>query len=176
MDDSLLAATVVGSICAGLGVVLLLARLRKDGPTIVVQPEGDVTVVACSLRGFAAYAEAVPSKAVHDLLAEYHAAVGCAAAEVGGSVDDCSADGMLVLLGAPLPRGDHASTGLTLARRIHEVTGPVIERWATGPHPLAIGVGVATGLVASAARVVELVHDGDGRAYGGSTPPFSGRF
>ncbi len=45
--------------------------VRLDGLTAVMQPgERDVTVVACDLRGFTAYAAAVPSQAVIDLLSE----------------------------------------------------------------------------------------------------------
>ena len=148
MDDTLLAATVLGSICVGLGVVLMVAQIRKDELATVMQSgQLEMTVVACGLRGFTAYAAAVPARAVTHLLAEYHAAVGCAVAEVAGTVEDGAGDGLLVLIAAP-PREDHVSAGLTLARRIHEVTAPVIERWSTGPHPLGIGVGVATGPVA----------------------------
>jgi adenylate cyclase len=148
MDDTLLAATVLGSICVGLGVVLMVAQVRKDELTTVMEPgQLEMTVVACGLRGFTAYAAAVPARAVNHLLDEYHAAVGRAVAEVAGTVEDGAGDGVLVLIGAP-PREDHVSAGLALARRIHEVTAPVIDRWSTGPHPLGVGVGVATGSVA----------------------------
>lgn len=123
-------------------------QVRQDGLTSVMQPgELELTVVACDLRGFTSYAEGVPSQAVIDLLGEYYKAVGIAVAEVDGTIKDYAGDGILVLVGAPLPRPDHAEAGLRLARRIHEVTGPVIERWSTGPHPLGIGVGAATGRV-----------------------------
>jgi class 3 adenylate cyclase len=123
-------------------------QVRHNGLTSVMAPgELDLTVVACDLRGFTAYAEGVPSQAVIDLLNEYYEAVGSAVAEVDGTVKDYAGDGILVLVGAPLPRPDHAAAGLRLAQRIHEVTRPVIERWSTGPHPLGVGVGAASGRV-----------------------------
>lgn len=124
------------------------AQVRVDGLTTVMRPgEVELTVVACDLRGFTAYAEGVPSQAVIDLLGEYYGVVGTAVAEVGGTIKDYAGDGILILLGAPLPHPDHAAAGLILAERIHEVTRPVMNRWATAPHPLGIGVGVATGRV-----------------------------
>jgi adenylate cyclase len=124
------------------------AQVRQDGLTSIVQPaEVELTVVACDLRGFTAYAEAVPSQAVIDLLGDYYDAVGRVVAEVDGTVKDYAGDGILVLIGAPLPRADHAEAGLRLAQRIHQAVAPVLERWSTRPHPLGIGVGVATGQV-----------------------------
>jgi class 3 adenylate cyclase len=123
-------------------------QVRADGLTTVMQPgELDLTVVACDLRGFTSYAEGVPSQAVIDLLGEYYEAVGRAVAEVDGTIKDYAGDGVLVLVGAPLARRDHAVAALSLARRLHDVTRPVIDRWSTGPHPLGIGVGVASGRV-----------------------------
>ncbi|MEO6606695.1 MAG: adenylate/guanylate cyclase domain-containing protein, partial [Aeromicrobium sp.] len=123
-------------------------QVRVDGLTTVMQPgEVVLTVVACDLRGFTSYAEGVPSQAVIDLLSEYYQAVGTAVAEVDGTIKDYAGDGILILIGAPLPHPGHATAGLQLARRIHEVTTPVLHRWATDPHPLDIGVGVATGRV-----------------------------
>lgn len=123
-------------------------QVRTEGLTSVMEPaEVELTVVACDLRGFTSYAEGVPSQAVIDLLSEYYDAVGEAVAEVDGTIKDYAGDGVLILVGAPLPRSDHAAAGLRLARRIHEVTRPVLERWATGPHPLGIGVGAASGRV-----------------------------
>jgi class 3 adenylate cyclase len=186
MDDTLLAATVLGAICAGLGVMLLAAWIRGRRPPGPLLPgEVEVTVVACDLAGFSAYAGAVPPRAVDGLLAEYHAAVGCAVAEVDGTVANVSADSIRVVIGASRASVDHASTGQDLARRIHEVTAPVLERWSTGAHPIGIGVGVARGLMTvgptggvalASAPEFERVHGGYPGAYLGVTPPFSGRF
>jgi class 3 adenylate cyclase len=123
-------------------------EVRAGGLASVMQPRDlEVTVVCCDLRGFTAYAEAVPSQSVIDLLSEYYEVVGEVVAEVDGTIKDYAGDGILVLVGAPLPDPDHARAGLRLARRIHEVTTSVLRRRATADHPLGIGVGVATGVV-----------------------------
>ena len=122
--------------------------VRTAGLADVMKPhELDLTVVSCDLRGFTRYAEAVPSQVVIDLLDEYYGAVGEAVARHGGTIKDYTGDGVLILVGAPLPRIDHAVAGLDLARRLHEMVHPVLERWATGPHPLGLGVGIASGRV-----------------------------
>ena len=144
-------AVAQGERAAFLGRFLsphVAEQVRADGLSTVVRPaEAEVTVVACDLRGFTAYAEAVPSQAVIDLLGDYYAAVGTAVAEVDGTIKDYAGDGVLVLVGAPLPDPDHAAAGLRLADRLHEVVRPVLQRWATPHHPLGLGVGVASGRV-----------------------------
>jgi adenylate cyclase len=126
--------------------VSLLVQSR--GLAEVMKPhEVELTVVCCDLRGFTAYAEAIPSQAVIDLLAEYYDAVGEAVAEFNGTIKDYAGDGMLVLVGAPVPREDHASVGLALAPRLLAVTRPILERWSTELHPLGLGAGVASGRV-----------------------------
>jgi adenylate cyclase len=126
--------------------------VRIDGLASVMQPgEREVTVIACDLRGFTAYAEAVPSQAVIDLLGEYYDAVGGAVAEIGGTVKDYAGDGVLMLIGAPLPRSDHAAAGLRLAVLLQATIRPVLAHWSTGPHPLGMGIGVASGTVTAGA-------------------------
>jgi adenylate cyclase len=123
-----------------------LVRLR--GLTEVMQPqEVDLSVVCIDFRGFTAYAEAVPSQAVIDLISEYHEAIAEAVGEHGGMVKDYAGDGILILVGAPITRPDHADAALSLARSAMVAARIVAERWATGPHPLGVGIGVASGRV-----------------------------
>jgi class 3 adenylate cyclase len=122
--------------------------VRMEGLGAVTRArELDITVVCCDLRGFTAYAEAVPSQSVIDLLGEYYDSIGDAVAEVDGTIKDFAGDGILVLVGAPLTRPDHAAVGLALASLIIKVGHQVTEHWGTRPHPLGLGVGVASGRV-----------------------------
>ncbi|WP_188113513.1 adenylate/guanylate cyclase domain-containing protein [Nocardioides humilatus] len=82
-----------------------------------------------------------------DLLAEYYDAVGEAVARHGGTITCYAGDGVLMLVGAPLPRPDHAAAALALAQDLIDSINPVLERWATKVHPLGLGVGVASGTV-----------------------------
>lgn len=123
-----------------------LVRLR--GLAEVMRPrEAEVSVVYTDLRGFTSYAEAVPSVAVIGLLADYYDAIGEAVAEFDGTIKDYAGDGILILIGAPLPRPEHARDALALATRIQEQTSSALRRWRTTPHPLGLGIGVASGNV-----------------------------
>lgn len=107
----------------------------------------EITVVCCDLRGFTAYAQAHSSKQVLQVLREYYDAVGRIVADFGATIKDFAGDGILVLVGAPLPIEHHARCGLEMARRIRVVGMELTRRWSTEVNPLGIGLGVATGVV-----------------------------
>lgn len=122
--------------------------VRERGLRHAVQHRSlEITVVSCDLRGFTAFAQVHPSSSVIKTLREYYNVVGKVVADYGGTVKDYAGDGILILVGAPLPVPSHSRSGLEMARRIREVGIEVTERWSTPTHRLGIGVGVASGTV-----------------------------
>jgi class 3 adenylate cyclase len=111
------------------------------------QKQLEITVVCCDLRGFTAYAQAHSSSHVLEVLREYYDAVGKIVADFGATIKDFAGDGILILVGAPLPLDEHAKVGLEMARRIRIVATEMTRRWSTPTHTLGIGLGVATGMV-----------------------------
>ena len=107
----------------------------------------EITVVCCDLRGFTAYAQGHSSSQVLQVLREYYDAVGQIVADFGGTIKDYAGDGVLILVGAPIPVAQHAVVGLEIARRIRVVATELTRRWSTPRHSLGIGLGVATGMV-----------------------------
>jgi class 3 adenylate cyclase len=107
-----------------------------------------ITAVCCDLRGFTAYTEhhGAPQMAV--VLREYYETVVEVARRYGGTVKDFAGDGALILVGAPLPRPDHAQGGLDLARDLVRTVGRMTARFATPAAPLGVGAGVASGTCA----------------------------
>jgi class 3 adenylate cyclase len=107
----------------------------------------ELSVVCCDLRGFTAFTAATSSQKVIRILREYYDAVGAAAAECGGTIKDQAGDGVLILVGAPLPYADHAERALRLARQIRERGMEITARWSDQDLKLGVGVGVASGFV-----------------------------
>lgn len=107
----------------------------------------EISVVCCDLRGFTAFSAATSSKKVIQILREYYDAVGAAAAAFGGTIKDQAGDGVLILVGAPLPLGDHARRALGMARQIRSQGVAVTDRWSDAELRLGVGVGVASGFV-----------------------------
>ena len=107
----------------------------------------ELSVVCCDLRGFTAFTAATESKKVISILREYYDAVGAAATECGGTIKDQAGDGVLILVGAPIPYDDHAHRALKLARKIREKGMEITARWSDADLTLGVGVGVASGFV-----------------------------
>lgn len=107
----------------------------------------ELSVVCCDLRGFTAFSAATSSKRVIEILREYYDAVGAAAASCGGTIKDQAGDGVLILVGAPIPFADHAQRAITLARQIRSVGMELTTRWSNSELQLGVGVGVASGFV-----------------------------
>jgi len=122
--------------------------VRLRGIDHAVQPQSlELTVVCCDLRGFTRLAQLLASDQVIRLLNEYYAGIGEAVAGFGATIKDYAGDGVLILVGAPLPADDHAQRGIALARRIREIGKVFVTRWAGPELTLGMGVGVASGRV-----------------------------
>jgi class 3 adenylate cyclase len=107
----------------------------------------ELSVVCCDLRGFTAFTAATSSKKVIAILREYYDAVGAAVTECGGTIKDQAGDGVLILVGAPIPYADHALRALAMARSIRERGMEITARWSDQDLHLGVGVGVASGFV-----------------------------
>jgi class 3 adenylate cyclase len=84
---------------------------------------------------------------VIQVLRDYYDAVGEVVAEFGGTIKDYAGDGILILVGAPIPMADHAVVALRIAARVRAAARGVTERWSSDKHRLGIGIGVASGFV-----------------------------
>lgn len=111
------------------------------------ETQREISVVACDLRGFTAYAAAHPSSQVLAVLRQYYDVVGAEVASFGATIKDFAGDGILILVGAPLPDGDHARHAVDMGKRIRDVGLELTSRWSRPGYRLGIGVGIASGSV-----------------------------
>ncbi|MDP9140442.1 MAG: adenylate/guanylate cyclase domain-containing protein [Pseudomonadota bacterium] len=107
----------------------------------------EITIVCCDLRGFTAYSQAHPPADVVRLLHDYYDSVGTVVAEFGATIKDFAGDGILILVGAPLPDSQHTRNALMLARRVHDAMRSVSQRWSHDAYRIGLGIGVASGKV-----------------------------
>ncbi len=105
----------------------------------------ELSVVCCDLRGFTAFTANTSSTRVIAILRQYYDAVGQAAASCGGTIKDQAGDGVLILVGAPIPFEDHARRALELAHQIRMVGIALSQEWSNDEMQLGVGVGVASG-------------------------------
>lgn len=122
--------------------------VRRRGLIYTMQPQSlEITAVCCDLRGFTRLSQLLASEQVIRLLNEYYETVGHVVAEFGATIKDYAGDGILILVGAPVPMPDHAARGLALARHLNQNVHGVIEHWVGTEHALGFGIGVASGRV-----------------------------
>ncbi|MGH8561577.1 MAG: adenylate/guanylate cyclase domain-containing protein, partial [Nevskiales bacterium] len=118
--------------------------VRSEGLAKVLQRERrPLSVVVCDLRGFTAYAREHDSGKVVNLLERYYNIVGEVASEFSGTIKDHAGDGMLILVGAPLPLKDHARRAALMSLEIMRRVPPMLQE-AVGSQ-LGLGIGVGTG-------------------------------
>lgn len=117
--------------------------LQSDGSVQALRRERRVlSVVMCDLRGFTSYARERDSDQVVTLLERFYAVVGQVAANHGGTIKDHAGDGVLILVGAPVPLPDHADRAVRLALELMQQGLAMIEEAAP---QLGLGIGLATG-------------------------------
>jgi len=122
--------------------------IRERGFAAAMQESRvELSVVACDLRGFTAFADGAAPEEVMKLLRDYYSAIGEAVTEFGGTVESFAGDGAMVLVGAPLFFSDHAQRAIGLALKILERGAAVLTLPRRAGVELGIGVGVASGYV-----------------------------
>ena len=120
--------------------------VRREGLKRTMASDSmELSVVACDVRGFTGYAEFVGSERVIMGLRSYYDRVGAIAARHGATIKDYAGDGVLMLVGAPLPSQGHAEIAMALARDLQREVAPMLEQWSLDDHQLGMGIGVATG-------------------------------
>lgn len=111
------------------------------------QSRVQLSVVACDVRGFTAFAETAAPEDVLQFLRDYYEVIGQAVTEFGGTIKDFAGDGILTLVGAPISYPDHARRSVELALRIRERGGEILDHWKGLGSDLGLGIGVASGFV-----------------------------
>ncbi|HSW14052.1 MAG TPA: adenylate/guanylate cyclase domain-containing protein [Solimonas sp.] len=107
----------------------------------------ELTVVCVDLRGFTAYSQAQTSVQVVAVLREYYQVACEVVARYDGTIKDLAGDGILILIGAPLPVEDHAARSLEMADGIRAAVSRAAQRWSEGGQRLGVGIGIASGVV-----------------------------
>jgi len=127
-----------------------LARLRRFlAPQVaeLVEKAGDegvllgqrveVVVVFCDLRGFTAFSTEAEPEEVMQLLADYYQTLGTIVTRFEATVTSISADGLMVLVNAPVPSAEPEANDMhrpAIASMIESGTIPASQRQVFGLH------------------------------------------
>ncbi|MDQ3753471.1 MAG: adenylate/guanylate cyclase domain-containing protein [Acidobacteriota bacterium] len=107
-----------------------------------------VTLIFTDIRGFTTLSESVSSEVVVQWLNEYFSRMHRIVCSYGGHINKFIGDGLMIVFGAPIARGDRlearaaVACGLEMLAEVERIN----EEWkGTGRPHIAIGVGIHTG-------------------------------
>ncbi len=105
----------------------------------------DVVVIFCDLRGFTAFAGNAEPDEVMGLLQEYYEALGAIITNYEATLTCFMADGLMLLLNAPMPRPEPALLGVRMVLEMQAAVQDLIVRWRARGYAIGFGVGLAKG-------------------------------
>jgi class 3 adenylate cyclase len=104
-----------------------------------------LSALCIDIRGFTAFTQRNGPDLMSEVLQAYYEVVVDVTRKFGGTVKDFAGDGILILIGAPLPRPDHAHAAVELARQLLGEVGALMSGYSSPDAPLGVGVGISSG-------------------------------
>lgn len=107
----------------------------------------EMTVLFADIRGFTPLTQGMEPQQVIGFLNECMDKLSRAVDAEGGVVDKFIGDEIMAVFGAPVVQGDHAVRAVRAALRMREGVAEMnAERARRGEAPLAVGIGIASGV------------------------------
>ena len=122
-----------------------VAELVKGDPSVLESHRREIAVLACSLHGFAAFAEGAEPEDVMAVLGAYHEALGSLVYDASGTLARLTGDGLLVVFNDPLPCDEPASVAVRLALAMRDRVWELAEEWSRRGFELSLACGIAQG-------------------------------
>jgi adenylate cyclase len=105
----------------------------------------DITVLACELRDFTAFAESVEPEELMLVLREYHARAGEEIHRFEGTLERFAGSRLMVMFNDPVPCPDAPERAVRLAVAIRNGVWELAEGWSRRGHDLHPVIGIAQG-------------------------------
>jgi class 3 adenylate cyclase len=130
-----------------VGVAPRVAELgaTPEGRDLLAGHRRQITAVYCELRGFAALADHAEPKSLLRMLGDYHALVGAAIDEHGGTLERFAGESVMSFFNDPVLQPDHVERAVRMASVIRDRFTPLGEGWRRHGHELGLGIGIAVG-------------------------------
>jgi len=151
-------ATLEARVAAGVEEVARLSRLKRffspQLAELIVHGEAEdplrsrrreIAVVYLDLRGFTAFAETTEPEEVMRTLGRFHAVIGKIVHAHEATLERFTGDGMMIVIGDPVPVAEPAQAALRLAVEIRDAAEELAGTWRRREFDLGLSVGVALG-------------------------------
>jgi class 3 adenylate cyclase/CheY-like chemotaxis protein len=117
----------------------------SDGEQLLAGHRRQITAVFCDLRGMTSFAEQADPEEFVGVIGAYHAMIGNAILEHGGTLEHFAGDGVMTFFNDPIEQEDHVERAVRMAHVIRERFQPLASGWRKRGYDLGIGIGVAVG-------------------------------
>ncbi len=117
-----------------------------DDDTLLGSRRAHVTVLFADLRGFTAYAAAMPAERVIAALNAFHTVCGPLIDAQGGTLERFLGDGLMVLFNAPAEVADPEHKAVKLAANMQRAFPAAMQPFQQGDTRLGLGIGISSGL------------------------------
>jgi adenylate cyclase len=118
---------------------------EHDQESLLDSHHTEVVVIFCDLRGFTSFSEAAAPEDVMGLLQEYYEALGAIITRYEATLTCFMADGLMLLLNAPVPCPEPALRGVHMALDMQAAVQGLIGGWRARGYTIGFGVGLAKG-------------------------------
>jgi adenylate cyclase len=135
----------VGRLKRFLAPQLAELIVSQGNERILESHRREIVVVFCDLRGYTAFTETAEPEEVLEFLREYHGALGPLVAQLEGTLDQFSGDGIMVFFNDPVPIPDPAARAVNMAVAMREAAGALITDWRGRGRALGFGAGIDQG-------------------------------
>ncbi|TIL57386.1 MAG: HAMP domain-containing protein [Mesorhizobium sp.] len=112
---------------------------------ILAGQRAEVVAVFCDLRGFTAFSAHAAPEDIMQLLREYYEALGAIITRYEVTLTSFSADGLMILVNAPVPCEEPALHAVKMAVDMQEAIQGVISGWRQRGYQIGFGMGLAMG-------------------------------
>jgi adenylate cyclase len=117
----------------------------SDQESLLDSHHAEVVVIFCDLRGFTGFSGTVRPEEVMGLLQEYYEALGAIITRYEATLTCFMADGLMLLLNAPVPCPEPALRGVHMALDMQATVQALIVGWRTRGYTIGFGIGLAKG-------------------------------
>jgi class 3 adenylate cyclase len=122
-----------------------VAKLVAGDAEALESHRAEITMVACDLRDFAAFAETVEPEDLMIVLREYYAAAGEEIQRFEGMLERFAGSRLMVMFNDPVPCEDAPERAVRLAVALRNRVWELAERWSRRGHDLHPVAGIAQG-------------------------------
>ncbi|MEX2691869.1 adenylate/guanylate cyclase domain-containing protein [Rhizobium mongolense] len=120
--------------------------VEKSGDeSVLAGQRAEVVAVFCDLRGFTAFSAHTEPEEIMQVLREYYEALGAIITCYEATLTNFAADGLMVLVNAPVPCADPALRAVEMAIDMQHAIQRLIAEWRLRGHAIGFGIGLAMG-------------------------------